>query len=87
MGANPELTSLTNIDSKDEESVLTLCARWSHSAILEYLLAEHKWSSKEVRIALKETPDKNSACFKVLSSHAKKQNGGCFAMFCATKTR
>lgn len=39
-GANAHLFSYTNIDTKEEETILQLCARWSHETILQYLLIE-----------------------------------------------
>ena len=47
-GADPHLLSLTDIDTKEEEGVLEMCARWSHVKIVEYLLSQAKWTREEI---------------------------------------
>ncbi|TNV83475.1 hypothetical protein FGO68_gene7715 [Halteria grandinella] len=80
-GANPHLTSFTNIDTKEEETVLQLCARWSHDMIMQFLLGEFKWSNKELQIAMKDAEDK-SQTYKLLAAQFKKQRGGCYGFLC-----
>lgn len=83
-GANPLLTSFTNIDTKHEETILQVAARWSHEAILQFLLSEVKWPNQELQTALKEAgaSSKKSSCYRLLAAQFKKQRGGCWGFVC-----
>lgn len=56
IGADPKLLSTTNIDTREQESILQLAARWSHLQILNFLLnGEIKWKNQEIQLAVIET--------------------------------
>ena len=68
-GADPHLPSVTNIDTKEIESVLQLCSRWSHMQIIEYLLKEFTWSREEIQKAMLEAQEKDSPTYRALSEY------------------
>ena len=78
-GANVHMISIYEDDKK--EGVLEVCARWSHTHILEYLLKEFKWSKEEIKEAMKET-FKGSRSYVMIKNYASKEFGSGFAMCC-----
>lgn len=76
-GANPHLKSQLD---REDESLLQVCARWSHSLILDHLLSCSQWSKDEVGEAL-ALPGLNFHIRDLLRRYSRVHFGMCFNLY------
>lgn len=73
-GANPHL--LSGLSAKDLESPLQVACRWNHINVIKCLLLNSKWTTKEVKCAMKLT--KNSEILAMLKLNIPGSTRSCF---------